>query len=349
MPKNRRLKNPEYVPKPPALIRKEARDLRRLLKIDRLHAPDLTEVLNHLSSRYSQFKLKLVADSDLPRAEARAYCKAWVLKVRKSVISAVRKFGDGRARWTIAHEIGHLVLNHPRSLDRKSPGQEVNPEDQLLEREADIFASEFLAPSHLVSNNHTPNDIRAIFQISLDAATRRRKEIEDERSAEEATDVAPTVQSDKRKTPEKRNQTTLLPAKIPVFVSMPFNPEMTCLYLEVLKPTIEGMGMSSQRADEISSAETIADDIRRAINDSKLMIADISNFNPNVMHEIGLAQSINKPTIIICRNGYREEQIPSNIRHIRRIIYPNHAGGGPVLRRQLEQTLEFILSCWRAA
>jgi hypothetical protein len=107
--------------------------------------------------------------------------------------------------------------------------------------------------------------------------------------------------------------------------------------------------MTCRRADEISSADIITDDIKRLISECKLVIAEISGFNPNVMHEIGLAQSLDKPTILICKDSFRESQIPSNIRHIRRIMYRNDAGGGPALHRQLTQTLESIIGCLEAS
>jgi Zn-dependent peptidase ImmA (M78 family) len=176
--KKRLLKNPEYNPKPASLIREEARNLRKLLKIDHLHAPNLIDALDRLPSLYPQFKLKLVADFELPNAEARAYGKVWVLKVRDSVFNALEKHGNVRARWTIAHELGHLVLHHPGSQHRKVPGQPVRSRDRLLESEAHIFASEFLAPSNLVAEYRTANEIRANFQISSEAAARRKKEVE---------------------------------------------------------------------------------------------------------------------------------------------------------------------------
>ncbi len=355
MAKKRHLKNPGNTPKPRRVIIEKAHEHPPDLRIDHLHAPDLMDVLGRLPSIHPQFKLKIVPDFELPRADARAYCKAWILKIRESTVNAVERYGNGRARFTLAHELGHLFLGHPRSLDRKRPDQEIAPADRLLEEEANAFAAEFLAPGHLISPEQTADDIGSLFQISFEAAARRSYEFGGE---ENTTSEKRRAQADRQEQFVSPNDSaknkaeslfSSVTAKPLVFVSMAFTPEMNCLYREVLKPTIEDMGMASQRADEKQIAETIVYDIRRSICSSKLVVADISGLNLNVFHEIGLAQSIDKPTIIICRHGYREEQIPSNIRHIRRIIYPNHAGGGPVLRRELEQTFESIISCWRTA
>jgi IrrE N-terminal-like domain len=68
----------------------------------------------------------------------------------------------GRRRFTIAHEIGHLVLHVPaaggsfydrpgdiREIEESGPGQEV-PELRRREREANVFARELLMPEALV-------------------------------------------------------------------------------------------------------------------------------------------------------------------------------------------------------
>lgn len=53
-----------------------------------------------------------------------------------------------RQRWTIAHEIGHLVLHHHlETLGTKT--------DDEIEGEADEFASEFLMPAHEIRHHFT--------------------------------------------------------------------------------------------------------------------------------------------------------------------------------------------------
>jgi Zn-dependent peptidase ImmA (M78 family) len=69
----------------------------------------------------------------------------------------------GRRRFTIAHEIGHLILHVPtsegvfyerptdiREIDEGSPGEEL-PELRKREREANVFARELLMPEPLVN------------------------------------------------------------------------------------------------------------------------------------------------------------------------------------------------------
>jgi hypothetical protein len=81
--------------------------------------------------------------------------------------------GDHGARWTLAHELGHVLLQHPgRPFRQRCPTN-----DDPLEREAHTFAAELLAPSEHAKKYGLAEDIRTTFQISLEAAQRRIDEI----------------------------------------------------------------------------------------------------------------------------------------------------------------------------
>lgn len=75
-----------------------------------------------------------------------------------------------RLRFTIAHELGHILLGHvginPRST-ALSP-----PESSPLERDANIFASRLLAPACVLwgMDIHTADEISSACEISVEAA-----------------------------------------------------------------------------------------------------------------------------------------------------------------------------------
>ena len=271
----------------------------------------------------------------MPDMEARAFGKVCLLKACESVVNAVRYYGDPRARFTLAHEFGHLVLSHPGTRPRHRPEQQgESDKHDIFEIEANIFASEFLMPTDLIDPSFTAGKISQLFQVSPEAAALRKKELDAAKS---------------RNLPAIRRMTTLVPIQTTsdrvAFVSMAYSPDhMTRLYHEIIRPAVEAAGLTCLRADEISSVDTIINDIRRAIDQCELVIAEISQSNLNVVHEIGLAQSIDKPVIIICNSTCNDDQVPSNIRSLRRIIYSNDAGGGPMLRRDLEQAIKVIVS-----
>jgi Zn-dependent peptidase ImmA (M78 family) len=335
-----------YLPKSRQEIARIARDLRKSLGIDDQFSPDLSLALFRIRAVFPNFKLKVVSDDALPHAEAKAFCKAYILKIRESVLKALDRYGDGRTRWTVAHEFGHLALQHPKNVFRKQPNEPIRKSDQHLEREANIFAAEFLMPPHLARKFTTADELSTRFQVSLEAASSRLRELQRDSIASKPPEhpldgIGDTAGYSSAKNNSPPSNTA---ARAVAFVSMAFATEMDRLYQEVIRPSIEDAGVTCIRADEISSVELVTQDIRRTILDSTLMIAEISGFNPNVMHEIGLAHSLEKPTILICRQGYSEDQIPSNIRPIRRIMYPNDASGGPILRRHLTQTILSILN-----
>ena len=280
-------------------------------------------------------------------SEAKAFCESYILKIRESVLEALNSCGDARTRWTVAHEFGHLALQHPKNVFRKNADEPIRKSDRGLEREANIFAAEFLMPTHLAQKFTTVNDLSTRFQVTLEAASRRLRELKRDAIFSQGVMNRPTKNTVRAKDgsairgalPNAVNGKSTI-----AFVSMSFgSTDMTRLYQEIIRPSIQDTGLTCIRADEIPSVELFTKDIQRAISNSAIVIAEISGFNPNVMLEIGLAQSLEKPTVLICREGYREDQIPSNIRAIRRIMYPNDAGGGSILRRQLTQILLSIM------
>lgn len=85
---------------------------------------------------------------------------------------------NGRIRFTVAHELGHIFLGHPlkdgyhaRTIDINKPA---------VETDADIFASRLLAPACVLwgLNLHTPEDISRVCKISLSAAKIRSERMD---------------------------------------------------------------------------------------------------------------------------------------------------------------------------
>jgi hypothetical protein len=98
-----------------------SRRLRLALGIDGLDSPDLIDVFEKkLSQVFKGFSLKRVLDAELPYAEASADCSTNTVTVRESVYQDALR-GDGRARMTLAHELGHIALGTLKSaIVRKS-------------------------------------------------------------------------------------------------------------------------------------------------------------------------------------------------------------------------------------
>jgi hypothetical protein len=129
------------------------------------------------------------------------------------------------------------------------------------------------------------------------------------------------------------------------FVLMPFTDELTNIYNAFVKPTVEdaAFGLICRRADDIKSNKAIIQDIWKSICEARLIIADLSGLNPNVMYELGIAHTLGKETVLIYQRG-RDVKFPFDLSHIRRIEYNNDALGGKQLESELRKTLESILT-----
>lgn len=88
---------------------------------------------------------------------------------------------------------------------------------------------------------------------------------------------------------------------------------------QLLRHVIEevaGDEFQIERADKISKPGEINQQIIQSIIDADLIIVDLEALNPNVMYELGMAHSLNKPTIQLY---HREDRLPFDISTIRSI------------------------------
>lgn len=85
---------------------------------------------------------------------------------------------QGRIIWTIAHEIAHIVLGHLEQFDQTEVNKGLTEkENQVLEKEADIFTSELLAPAEILLHCKckTKSRIKMLCGLSDEAATYREE------------------------------------------------------------------------------------------------------------------------------------------------------------------------------
>jgi hypothetical protein len=123
------------------------------------------------------------------------------------------------------------------------------------------------------------------------------------------------------------------------FVLMPFKPEFDRIYKDVLQPAIKDTGLKPLRADDIFSPTPIVEEVWSHIAKSKLIIADVTDKNPNVFYELGLAHTIGIPVIIITQN---KEDVPFDIAYIRYLTYKDNESGWSNLRQDLMKTISAI-------
>jgi hypothetical protein len=126
-----------------------------------------------------------------------------------------------------------------------------------------------------------------------------------------------------------------------LFVVMPFGPPYDDVYTEVIEPVGKHAGFRPVRADDMHGPGVILVDILREIRDSTVVVADISNANPNVYYEVGYAHAAGTPTILLANGG---EQLPFDISGFRCIFYDNTFGGKRRVEAALREHLNAITS-----
>jgi nucleoside 2-deoxyribosyltransferase len=101
------------------------------------------------------------------------------------------------------------------------------------------------------------------------------------------------------------------------------------------------MGLQAHRADETYSPGLIIADIVKQISESKIVIAEITEANPNVYYEVGYSHAINKPTILIADKGIK---LPFDVSAFRTLFYENSIGGKNKIEKGLREFLRNILA-----
>jgi hypothetical protein len=103
------------------------------------------------------------------------------------------------------------------------------------------------------------------------------------------------------------------------FVMMPFADPLGGYYNSIYAPAIERARLKPIRADaEIYGTGKIIDQIWDGINSARVLLAELTGRNPNVMYELGIAHALQKPVVLVSSN---EEDVPFDIRHVRVIYY----------------------------
>lgn len=109
--------------------------------------------------------------------------------------------------------------------------------------------------------------------------------------------------------------------KTKAFVIMPFAPDFDEIYNLFIADALTESGFEVFRADDIRRQQNILQDIVSAISTSNLIVADLTDSNPNVYYELGIAHALRKQVILLTQNL---EELPFDLRSYRVINYDTH-------------------------
>lgn len=103
------------------------------------------------------------------------------------------------------------------------------------------------------------------------------------------------------------------------FVIMPFADPIGGYYELIYEPAIKKTGLTPVRADtDIFGTGKIIEQIWVGLKRAKVLVAELTGRNPNVLYELGLAHALHKPVVLISSN---EDDVPFDVRHVRVIYY----------------------------
>jgi hypothetical protein len=122
------------------------------------------------------------------------------------------------------------------------------------------------------------------------------------------------------------------------FVALEYREPFDTFYREVIKPQAE------RYYDVIDMREkagpgVIFQDMQREIAQADILIAEITPVNPNVFYELGYAQALGKPTILLAQRG---GTLPFDIRSYRVVFYDDSIGGKSRVEQDLAKHLDAI-------
>lgn len=101
----------------------------------------------------------------------------------------------------------------------------------------------------------------------------------------------------------------------------------------IVKPALEEIGYKVERADESTEAGSISKSVIEKVLHSDLVVADLSNHNPNVFYELALRHAIAKPFVQII---VKDEKIPFDIFDIRTISYELDLAGADKAKKAIQ-------------
>jgi hypothetical protein len=102
------------------------------------------------------------------------------------------------------------------------------------------------------------------------------------------------------------------------FILMPFGDWFDKYFKEIYVPATKDAGFEPLRADGLFKAGAVMEQIWTQIQKAKVLLADLTDKNPNVFYELGLAHALRKPVVFVAGDI---EDVPFDVRHLRVVIY----------------------------
>jgi len=109
----------------------------------------------------------------------------------------------------------------------------------------------------------------------------------------------------------------------------------------VIRPVCEKLKFKAIPAHEIDNSGSITNQVIKSILDSKLVIANLTGLNPNVMYELAIRHATGLPILCLAE---KSTKLPFDITTERTIFYCDDMFGAIELKSELEKKIKATLS-----
>jgi hypothetical protein len=125
------------------------------------------------------------------------------------------------------------------------------------------------------------------------------------------------------------------PSAPTIFVIMPFTISLNFVY-RTIREVVTDKNFQCHRVDDSLKSTPIIPDIKEWLAKADLVIADLTNVNPNVYYEVGYADALNKKLILVAQTG---TVLGFNISNIRTLFYDNPEDLQQQLRDAIDEAI----------
>ena len=121
-----------------------------------------------------------------------------------------------------------------------------------------------------------------------------------------------------------------------VFVAMPFDAKHETVFKNGIKSAIEEMGHKCKRADDANGPRNIVKVIMSCLHKCDIVVAVLTDSNPNVFYEIGIAHTLGNKTLLLCEYGHK---LPFDLASYHVVFYENSPSGIQELKNKLTKDI----------